>query len=699
MVSPNYDFYNDDNTIEAGPGRYGNDPQSMSIVLQSPMYQKTWTFEPGEVRIGRRSTSDIELLGAGVSRDHFRLVVHYGKWYIVDLSTNGTYLNSDRLPKGSEVLLHPGDVIRIDNGWLKGSTFAANISFNVSFKPSMSSSQSRNLPQAPAYPGDLYLGNSWFPMQNISSIMQKHPYEPFSSISLSQYLQNHRIFLKGVSVQLLRYPDRWSLRESTSEYSSQYIDHAEALIPTQSTSIKLSNGIRLLFGQPSAAIVMAELSTLNEACSKCSNDMEKRIGYIEERDREILLGILRETNFYVPLIIAGAPIMTERARGGSFSQGDRWPQNPAFYTCTWSSTRLNVPYTPLFSDPVQLRQFFPGGGILVIPGQEIVERALDSQENYVLNPSQGCTVYLDKLFFNPQKPDSIVTDDQDPTYDPKTIVLPLNLADKARNLSNGRVQFMPYYAHQIRKDDAWFTGSIDQSNSLYTFTLELAPERFDQDDLPGAKALCRQLIELDHPAILRTILSFNDENSYLFGQPQLKFSTLSGYVNAVGALDEMTTISILTQIADLMKYLQKQDPALQISCFDPSLFFLSPTGKVIYRGFTSMQSLVSKWVKPVENNPYYAPELYTGQNSIASSFYSLGVLGLFLVSGSDPSELLAAYGANVKFLQLHILISKELQDFIRKCLRPSVDARYTDMAEFLKDLHRCRAEGSEDEYS
>jgi len=63
------------------------------------------------IKIGRRSTSDIQLEDTMVSRDHLQLRAKQGRYLLFDLSsTGGTFLNNQPV---KTAVLKPGDVIRI----------------------------------------------------------------------------------------------------------------------------------------------------------------------------------------------------------------------------------------------------------------------------------------------------------------------------------------------------------------------------------------------------------------------------------------------------------------------------------------------------------------------------------------------------------------------------------------------------------
>lgn len=63
------------------------------------------------IKIGRRTTSDIQIDDPMVSRDHLQLRAKNGRYLLFDLSsTSGTFVNNHRV---STVTLKPGDVVRI----------------------------------------------------------------------------------------------------------------------------------------------------------------------------------------------------------------------------------------------------------------------------------------------------------------------------------------------------------------------------------------------------------------------------------------------------------------------------------------------------------------------------------------------------------------------------------------------------------
>lgn len=86
----------------------------ITLSLLHPLHESPvqhWTFkEESVVRIGRSTENDVVLYSAVVSRHHVELRKTASGWEIVNLGTNGTYLNGKRV---SQVPAKDGTVIRL----------------------------------------------------------------------------------------------------------------------------------------------------------------------------------------------------------------------------------------------------------------------------------------------------------------------------------------------------------------------------------------------------------------------------------------------------------------------------------------------------------------------------------------------------------------------------------------------------------
>lgn len=86
----------------------------ITLSLLHPVHKnpvQNWTFEEESViRIGRSTENDVVLYSAVVSRQHVELRQTSSGWEIVNLGTNGTYLDGKRI---SQVPAEDGTVIRL----------------------------------------------------------------------------------------------------------------------------------------------------------------------------------------------------------------------------------------------------------------------------------------------------------------------------------------------------------------------------------------------------------------------------------------------------------------------------------------------------------------------------------------------------------------------------------------------------------
>jgi hypothetical protein len=100
---------------QARPPRSSNGRSRVptSVLVRSADGKKLGTYRLSEpLEIGRSEGSQIRLDDTYVSTNHARLFPRNGSWFVEDLgSTNGTYLNQQRVSSSSEV--HPGDTLKV----------------------------------------------------------------------------------------------------------------------------------------------------------------------------------------------------------------------------------------------------------------------------------------------------------------------------------------------------------------------------------------------------------------------------------------------------------------------------------------------------------------------------------------------------------------------------------------------------------
>jgi hypothetical protein len=89
------------------------------VFERGPLAGQSVSLEGGTLVAGRGEGSDLRLPETGVSRQHARFQASAQGWTVVDLgSTNGTFVNEQRLPANQPYLLRPGDRVAIGSSIL-----------------------------------------------------------------------------------------------------------------------------------------------------------------------------------------------------------------------------------------------------------------------------------------------------------------------------------------------------------------------------------------------------------------------------------------------------------------------------------------------------------------------------------------------------------------------------------------------------
>lgn len=106
----------------------------ITLVLLHPLQGtpvQTWTFQDESVvRLGRAHDNDVVLLSAVVSRHHVEVQQSGSDWEVINLGTNGTYIDGKRVDK---ITVQDGMVIRLARS---GPKIQINLTVQSSLKGS-----------------------------------------------------------------------------------------------------------------------------------------------------------------------------------------------------------------------------------------------------------------------------------------------------------------------------------------------------------------------------------------------------------------------------------------------------------------------------------------------------------------------------------------------------------------------------------
>lgn len=230
-----------------------------------------------------------------------------------------------------------------------------------------------------------------------------------------------------------------------------------------------------------------------------------------------------------------------------------------------------------------------------------------------------------------------------------------------------------------------------QDQQLVVLKEAVVPEDCAENVREKAKELFKReaelLSKLSHPSIVRVLDFFVDSGrSYLLLE-YVAGQDLRQLVRQNGVPSEATVIDWAIQIANIMKHLHEQDPAIIHRDLTPDNLVLRDDGTIVLIDFGAANEFISKATGTfVGKQSFIAPEQFRGKAVIQSDIYAFGCTLFFLLTGREPEAL--STSAPVEF---NNAVSADLNEVVVSCTQMEASDRFQTAAQLIPVLRRIAA--------
>lgn len=147
----------------------------------------------------------------------------------------------------------------------------------------------------------------------------------------------------------------------------------------------------------------------------------------------------------------------------------------------------------------------------------------------------------------------------------------------------------------------------------------------------------------DYPQIPTIFDRFDEQNEYFYVQEYIEGNSLSAEIKPGQKLSEQKTISLLIEILEVFDYIQT-NPGYAIIHRDikpENIIRRHKDNKVVIIDFGLAKEVTVPGTKIASilggTKGYQAPEIALGMVSFASDIYAIGMIGVFAMTGENPS--------------------------------------------------------------
>ena len=210
-------------------------------------------------------------------------------------------------------------------------------------------------------------------------------------------------------------------------------------------------------------------------------------------------------------------------------------------------------------------------------------------------------------------------------------------------------------------------------------------DSFQWDDLKLFEREANTLKNITHPAIPRYLDYFEvdeeDVRGFALVQTYIDAPSLQTVIKEGRTFTEAELVEFAEKMLDILDYLHQQKPPIIHRDIKPSNILITnrsgnSIGEVYLVDFGSVQTVARKeegTITIVGSYGYMPLEQFTGQTTIASDLYSLGMTIIYAITGSHPSQLTQSNGL-VQFDSHNI--SNRFALWLKKMTYPYLDRRF-----------------------
>lgn len=195
------------------------------------------------------------------------------------------------------------------------------------------------------------------------------------------------------------------------------------------------------------------------------------------------------------------------------------------------------------------------------------------------------------------------------------------------------------------------------------------------------------LMKLNHPAIVRVLDHFVENNRNYLLLEYINGQDLRQFVKQNGGRNEWTTLNWGRQIAEILNYMHNQSPPMIHRDISPDNIVLREDESLTLIDFGAANEFVGTVTGTlVGKQSFIAPEQFRGRSVVQSDLYALGCTLFFLLIAEEPEALSTSHPKTLKDT-----LSDEIDKLVADLTELEVDDRIHSAAQVLARIDEILA--------